>query len=148
VHQAAEDLGVTEYAIRKRIQRGTIAHERDGGRAWVLLEASSSVPDEGQGDYRTVSDELVDELREQVRYPREMLGEERDAHRRADTIIAQLTQANASLAQRVPRSPRARAGTSPEEPGSPPRPPADAEVIQRAARSLGGGGCWRAEPQN
>lgn len=102
MYQAAEDLGVTVDAIRKRIQRGIIPHERDDGRAWVLLEASSRVPDEGQGDYRTVSDELVDELRKQVRYPREMHGEERDALRRADTIIAQLTQAIASLAARVP----------------------------------------------
>ena len=102
MYQAAEDLGVTVNAIRKHIQRGIIPHERDDGRAWVLLEASSRVPDEGQGDYRTVSDELVDELRKQVRYPREMHGEERDALRRADTIIAQLTQAIASLAARVP----------------------------------------------
>ena len=122
MYQAAEDLGVTVDAIRKRIQRGTIPHERDDGWAWVLLEAPSSVPDEGLGDYRTVSDELVDELRDQVHYPHEMLGEERDAHRRADTIIAQLTQANAFLAARVPEL-----GSSPEEPGSPPRPPADAE---------------------
>jgi hypothetical protein len=33
---------------------------------------------------------------------RAQLAEEREARRRADTIIAQLTQANATLAQRVP----------------------------------------------
>ncbi len=103
VYKAAEILGVTVDAIRKRIQRGMIPHERDDdGRVWVLLEASSSVPDDGDGDYRTKSDELADDLREQVRYLREMLGEERDARRRADTIIAQLTQTNAALAGRVP----------------------------------------------
>ena len=143
MYQAAEDLGVTVDAIRKRIQRGIIPHERDDGRAWVLLEASSRVPDEGQGDYRTVSDELVDELRKQVRYPREMHGEERDALRRADTIIAQLTQANASLAARVPEL---EVPPKSQDPLLGRR--RTLRVIQRAARSLGGGGCWRAEPQN
>jgi hypothetical protein len=33
---------------------------------------------------------------------REQLAEEREARRRADTIIAQLSQANAALARRVP----------------------------------------------
>ena len=47
-------------------------------------------------------EELVESLQEQVRYLREVLNEERDARRRADTIIVQLTQANAFLARRVP----------------------------------------------
>jgi hypothetical protein len=68
---------------------------------WVLLEASSNVRDDEQGRYRTKADKLAAELREQVRYLREMLGEERDARRKADTIIVQLTQANAALTARV-----------------------------------------------
>ena len=45
---------------------------------------------------------LVEDLREQVRYLRSTLSEEREARRRADTIIAQLTRANAALTQRIP----------------------------------------------
>src|ERR671921_104710 len=45
---------------------------------------------------------LVEVLREQAEYLRGQLAEEREARRRADTIIAQLTQANATLAARVP----------------------------------------------
>jgi uncharacterized membrane protein len=45
---------------------------------------------------------LVEDLREQVRYLRSILSEERDARKRADTIIAQLTLANAALTQRIP----------------------------------------------
>ena len=41
-------------------------------------------------------------MKEQAEYLREQLAEEREARRRADTIIAQLTQANAALAARVP----------------------------------------------
>jgi len=94
VYEAAKGLGDIEDTKRKRIQRGTIPHERDDSRA--LLDASSIVPD-GRGDYRTAPDNL----REQIRYLREILSEERDARRRVDTIIAQLTQTNAALAARV-----------------------------------------------
>jgi hypothetical protein len=45
---------------------------------------------------------LVEDLREQVHYLRSVLNEEREARRRADMIIAQLTQANAALAAKVP----------------------------------------------
>ena len=45
---------------------------------------------------------LVEDLREQVHYLRSILNEEREARRRADMIIAQLTQANAALAAKVP----------------------------------------------
>jgi len=39
VYQTAEVMGVTVDAIRKRISRGTIPHERDeDGRVWVLLD--------------------------------------------------------------------------------------------------------------
>jgi hypothetical protein len=98
VYEAAEVLGDTEDPKSERIQRGTIPHERDDSRA--LLDASSIVPD-GRGDYRTAPDKL----REQIRYLREILSEERDARRRVDTIIAQLTH------ERRPRRPRSRAGT-------------------------------------
>jgi excisionase family DNA binding protein len=123
VYEAAEILGVTVDAIRKRIQRGTIPYERDNGRVWVLLEASGTLPDEGQRDYRSASDEFIDELREQVRYLREMLDEERDARRRADMIIAQLARTNAALAGRVPELDSE--SDNPEQP--PPRSPAESQ---------------------
>ena len=50
---AARTLGVTVDAIRKRVQRGTIPHQRDeSGRVWVLLEAASTM----QNATRTVPD--------------------------------------------------------------------------------------------
>lgn len=125
VYEAAKVLGVTVDAIRKRIQRGTIPHERDdGGRVWVLLDASSTIPDNVQDNYRVPSDPLVDELREQIRYLREILSKEQDARRRADTIIAQLTQANATLATLVPEL---EAPPGEPAPAPPPRPPAAAQ---------------------
>ncbi len=100
IREAAPRLGVTEAAIRKRIQRGSLDKEMgQDGRVYVYLDLSQDVSNpESQIDHEP----LVEDLREQVHYLRSILNEEREARRRADMIIAQLTQANAALAQRVP----------------------------------------------
>jgi phage shock protein A len=46
--------------------------------------------------------ELIEEMRSRISSLEYQLSEERESRRRADTIIAQLTQANAALAARVP----------------------------------------------
>ncbi len=107
MYEAAEVLGVTVDAIRKRIQRGTIPHERhEDGRVYVLLEASErslgTVQDDGGRTARTVQDkdrdELVEHLMDQVAYLRQII-ETRDQElaarteelRRKDHIVAALT---------------------------------------------------------
>ena len=77
-------------------------------------------------------------MREQAEYLREQLAEEREARRRADTIIAQLTQANAALVARVPEleAPQEQPGapeTVEEEPESA-EPRSDAAGRQEGAR--------------
>jgi excisionase family DNA binding protein len=40
VREAAELLGTTVDAIRKRVQRGTIPYKKDSdGRVWIVLDA-------------------------------------------------------------------------------------------------------------
>jgi excisionase family DNA binding protein len=73
--QAAERLGVSTEAIRGRIRRGTIRHERVGGRVYVLL------PTEQTTDQATDQSELVEELRRQNEYLRE-------ENRRKDHLLA------------------------------------------------------------
>ena len=126
VQEAAEALGITVEAVRARIKRGKLRREKgEGGTVYVWLDAAQTQPDKDQTsdwtrpDYDQAADrsrpdkdqtgdrigaqaDLVDSLLDQVAYMREQLAEEREARRRADTIIAQLTQANATLAQRVP----------------------------------------------
>jgi len=110
VQEAARRLGVKDDAIRKRIQRGTLEHHKgQDGRVYVYLEPSSVASRDTQGRnavYGAAQDASYDAflvgLQDQVRYLRSVLQEERDARRRADMIIAQLAQANAALAQRVP----------------------------------------------
>jgi len=112
--EAALVLGVTPTRVRQLLQDGELEGVRDEAGHWLIparvvhdrlerlrrerfLEAVGYDPlsvREMRG--------LVEDLREQVRYLRSILSEEREARRRADTIIAQLTQANAALTQRIP----------------------------------------------
>jgi excisionase family DNA binding protein len=73
--QAAERLGVSTEAIRGRIRRGTMRHERVGGRVYVLL------PTEQTTDQAADQSELVEELRRQNEYLRE-------ENRRKDHLLA------------------------------------------------------------
>ncbi len=104
IAEAARLLGVKEPAIRKRIQRGTLEHDKgEDGRTYVYLDAG--IPggmDTGIPKLATGQEERIEELKDQITYLRDQLSEEREARRRADTIIAQLSQANATLARRVP----------------------------------------------
>ena len=99
VNSAAEELGVSTDAVRKRISRGTLRSDRKAGTVRVWLDDSGT---EAGREAQVDGGALVEVLREQAEYMREQLAEEREARRRADTIIAQLTQANAALAARVP----------------------------------------------
>ena len=118
VIEAAKVLGVGTDAVRKRVARGTVEHERVDDTVYVWLDIGhddgTTLRHDGatNGSDADLLDALRDQLdayKDQVTYLRSSLDEEREARRRADTIIAQLTQANATLAQRVPEL-EARAG--------------------------------------
>jgi excisionase family DNA binding protein len=117
IQEAARRLGVKDDAIRKRIQRGTLRHEKDpDGRVYVFLDATHDMSQAASYDnvHRTTEslskdsvtdtsqDTLVAILQDQIRYLRDII-ETRDRElearteelRRKDTIIM-------SLAQRVP----------------------------------------------
>jgi hypothetical protein len=66
-------------------------------------------------------DERLQELREQVHHFRQILTEERVARRRADTIIAQLTQRIPELPPASPQGHEDDPETATEEPEGDPR---------------------------
>ena len=107
IQQAAQRLGVKEDAVRKRIQRGSMRHEKaKDGRVYVWVDAAQDTaqdePETSRDEYRdTAQDERVEDLREQVAYLRRQLDEEREARRRADTILVQLSAANAEQARTI-----------------------------------------------
>ncbi len=100
VQEASEVLGTSVDAVRMRIRRGNLESEKaDDGRVYVWLNSGESgTKPRPDGE----SDALIFAKDETIRVLSEQLESEREARRRADTIIAQLTQANAALAARVP----------------------------------------------
>src|SRR5215210_8185418 len=94
VPEAAEMMGVTQSAIRKRVHRGTIPWDKDHeGRIYVYVDPSEMSPETRGGKARDTSagqsrDELLEAYRDQVEFLRREL-------ERKDTIIM-------SLMQRIP----------------------------------------------
>jgi hypothetical protein len=129
VGEAARELDISTDAVRKLISRGSLRSGRHGVLVWLDYNVTK-----GGREAQLDSDALVVEaLRNQVHYLREVVNEERDARRRADTIIAQLTQANAALAQRVPEL------EAPQEPRGAPETAAVVESRAAAPRLASGG---------
>ena len=124
VGEVSRELGISSDAVRKRIARGSLRSERQDGSVLVWLdEGWTEAGHEAQVD----GGPLVEDLREQVHYLRSILNEEREARRRADMIIAQLTQANAALAAKVPEL----------ESPAPPEPREELDTTQEASPERG-----------
>jgi hypothetical protein len=97
VQEAAEHLGTTVDAIRKRVQRDTIAHEKDAdGRVWILLDTGRTrhATDQDTTGQRQdgESGPLISEMRGRIEDLREQLEAERQAHAEARRIIAGLVE--------------------------------------------------------
>ena len=83
VREAADQLGISEAAVRNRIKRGTLTTEKESGRVYVLL--AGAVNQDESTDKPTDESELVALLREQ-------LAAERRANEENRRIIAGLVQ--------------------------------------------------------
>lgn len=94
VHEAAEVLGISAEAVRKRVQRHKLEGRHDGRTLYVRL-------DEDQIQSRQMTSDLIEELRRNNEYLQSQVEEEREARRRADHIIARLSESNAELSRTV-----------------------------------------------
>jgi hypothetical protein len=94
-------------------------HEKaEDGRVYVWVDAAQDTTRDTEQTTEdayqdTAQDERVEDLREQVGYLRRQLDEEREARRRADTIIAQLARTTEEQARTIreleaPATPEAR----------------------------------------
>jgi hypothetical protein len=103
IREAANRLGVTEAAIRKRIQRGSLDREigRDG-RVYVYLDLSCDMSrPESQVHRDPLVEELVEELRDRVAFLERALERRSVESERYQQIVAALTQTNNQLAGRL-----------------------------------------------
>jgi hypothetical protein len=114
VAEAADRLGITEAGVRKRIQRGQIPHERgDDGRLFVWISTGETRHAVSRDRDSQSRDELVEELRDRVRYLERQVEEERGARFRADQLLARLMERVPELEPPAPpETPEPR-----EEPG-------------------------------
>src|ERR687897_1321230 len=133
VAQAANRLGITQDAVRKRIARGTIRHGKDyEGRIFVYLDTlfeRESETDQVNGQDRgskTVSDDDQDKytrsLEDQIDFLRREL-------ERKDTIIMSLTQRIPEL--EASPEPREDQVTATEDADKTTTPPEQQEPSQR-----------------
>jgi hypothetical protein len=91
VAEAAGALGISQDAVRKRIARGTISHDRDeSGRIYVYLAPSETVHKTDQDTAqdtasKTVQDAYIRSLEDQIAFLRREL-------ERKDGILLNLTE--------------------------------------------------------
>src|SRR5215211_2423497 len=97
VDEAARHLGLTVDAVRKRVQRGQIAYEKDeAGRVRIVLDEGETLQDE-RPDTTGRDAELLEELRRTNELLREVISTRDEEIRRRDTIIMNMTEAMKAL---------------------------------------------------
>ena len=110
VQEAARQLGITESAVRKRVQRGLLEHDKEtDGRLYVYLDTQDKVRDK-------VRDSSYDMLVRRLENENEFLRRELE---RKDTILLNMTEAMKALSpppQEVSSEPRESPETVEEEP--------------------------------
>jgi hypothetical protein len=109
-------LGVTVDAVRSRVKRGTIDHEREGGRVYVLLGGDEARPGHDQDTDRPPSDSaaLISAKDETIAALREQLEQANERDRENRRIIAALTSRIPAI--EAPQEPSQGAETAEEEP--------------------------------
>jgi len=112
VPEAAKVLGIGTDAVRKRIARGTISHEKDDdGRVYVYLDDGHDEGHDEGHDAKENATELVESLREQIGYLQgviatrdEELRTRAEELRRRDQDLERRDRIIAALTERIPQA--------------------------------------------
>ena len=141
VPQAADHLGTTVDAIRKRVQRGTIPYEKDAdGRVWILLDTGRPRQDAtGRRHDSGASPELVEELRDRIAFLEGQLRRRDEEIGRRDAVLLNMTEAMKALNPPREAQSREQPSESPEPRSSTSPLPTPAEGIRSPTRVRGGG---------
>jgi hypothetical protein len=129
--EAAEVLGVSVEAVRKRVKRGTLRSDKGpDGRRYVYLD---DAPDVGGSQPEPAA--LTSELRDRLRYVEGQLEAERQAHAEARRIIAGLVERLPPQLE-PPAEPRESPTGATEQPGRvEPQPSVEGAQEPAGARS-------------
>jgi hypothetical protein len=117
IREASARLGVTEAAIRKRVQRGSLDKELGSdGRVYVYLDLRRDMSHPRSQVHRDpLVEELVEELRDRVAFLERALDRRGAEAERYQQIVAGLTQTTNQLATQL------RELEAPQEPLGGPR---------------------------
>jgi uncharacterized coiled-coil protein SlyX len=132
VAQAADALSISQDAVRKRIARGTIPHDRDeSGRVFVYLKPSETVHKTDQDTAqdvasKTVQDTYIRSLEDQIAFLRREL-------ERKDTILLNLTERIPQLEASSEARESPQTVEEPERAGAPPDTGSAEEATERPA---------------
>ncbi len=144
LRQAALRLGVSESAIRKRVERGTLRSDKGSdGRRYVYLAASlgaDRMADIGSDMSATHErDTLISEMRAHTETLREQLEAERNAHAETRRLLAGALERIPALAA-APETPHAPESASEPVPSTqaPPEPEPPTEPRPWWRRMFGG----------
>ena len=129
LREAADLLGTSTEAVRKRAARGSLRSDRQDGRVLVWVDDGRT---EGGREAQVDREALLEAKDETIRVLEEQLSLRAEEIQRRDVIISQLTQANTALAQRVPEL------EAPQEPRG--APESVVEEPERAEPRSGTGG--------
>jgi hypothetical protein len=112
IQEAARQLGISEGAVRKRVTRGSLKHDKeDDGRVYVYLDTGDRQGVDGGQDKGVDPNNsaLISQLRDEVAYLR-------DENRRKDEIIMQQAMTMRQLTAAQSQEPTGAAETVEEEP--------------------------------
>jgi AcrR family transcriptional regulator len=130
IQEAARRLGVSEGAVRKRVKRKTLRHDKaPDGRVFVYLDAGVDAGvDEGVD---APNDALIAQLRDEVAYLRE-------ESRRKDEIIMQQATTVRQLTAGTPSEPREslESEASPDPSGTPSETPRGVQEATEGAETV------------
>ena len=115
--EAAEALGISVEAVRKRIERGQLGHERVDGRVYVYLDGDQT---ESGPDVEVESTALISEKNARIELLERQLTEANERDRENRRIIAALTQRIPQL--EAPAEPRESPETATEQEEADARP--------------------------
>ena len=115
--EAAEALGISVEAVRKRIERGQLGHERVDGRVYVYLDGDQT---ESGPNVEVESTALISEKNARIELLERQLTEANERDRENRRIIAALTQRIPQL--EAPAEPRESPETAMEQEEADARP--------------------------
>jgi hypothetical protein len=103
---AAKRLGISKGAVRARIRRGTIGHERDeDGRVYVYVARDADQGEPGEPTLAQSVETIEAELRAQVEHLRYQLQQEHEANRENRRLLAlQLEHLRALEPRKAPQT--------------------------------------------